>query len=80
MTYFECGKKEEALKSYLKVLDIEPNHALGYYNLGLVFKDLGKKEEAVKNYLKAIEINPNHPLAHINSGIIFNAFNAFPRL
>ena len=44
---------------YKKILEINPNSAGVYYNLGIMYKELKKYLEAKDCYEKAIQINPD---------------------
>ena len=44
------GKKTEALEHFQKAININPNYAEAYSNLGNALGELGKFEEAIKNY------------------------------
>lgn len=62
------GRKEDALKSYNKMIELTPNVTKAYYNrglfnspyiiLGLLLYELGKMEDALKSFNKAIELGP----------------------
>ena len=60
---------DEAVASYCKALDIQPDYADAFFNLGNVFKEKGQLDEAVRNYHKNIAINPDNAKVHNNLGI-----------
>lgn len=55
--YIQKGKFREAEKSYLKAMELNPNYANAYYNLGLLY-DLHLKDElgAIESFEKYIEL------------------------
>ncbi|WP_426584770.1 tetratricopeptide repeat protein [Dapis sp. BLCC M229] len=53
------GRLDEAIALYHQVIDINPNFAWAYNNLGDAFVKQGKLDEGVVEYRRAIEINPN---------------------
>jgi tetratricopeptide (TPR) repeat protein len=53
------GRLDEAIALYHQAIEINPNFAWTYYNLGDAFVKQGKLNEAIVEYRKAIEINPN---------------------
>ena len=63
------GKLEEASKAYNKALNIKPDYANAYYNLGITFQTQGKLEEAIEAYNKALTIKPDYAEAYNNMGI-----------
>jgi len=62
------GKLDEAIALYHQVIEINPNFAWAYNNLGEAFVKQGKLDEAVVEYQKAIKINPNSAWFYINLG------------
>ena len=72
--FIRLGKLQESLIAHQKVLEITPNDAELYSNLGITLKKLGKLEEAETNYKKAIAIKPDYAEAHINLGNILREF------
>lgn len=53
-------KTDEALKSYKKSLDLDPNYAEAHYNLGLLYYDTGKYKDARKH--AELAYKSNYPL------------------
>jgi hypothetical protein len=64
----EVGRDEEALISYSKVIELKPDYAESYNNLGIVLKNLKRYDQAISNYKKAIKLRPSYPEAHYNLG------------
>ena len=60
-----------AKKYYQKAIEIKPNYANAYINLGTVFKELEQTDKAMNCYIKAIEILPSLSYAHSNLGTIY---------
>ena len=54
-----------------KSVQLDPQDAEAYYNLGVIFRELGKLEEAEKSYRKAILLKPDYAEAYSNIGVIF---------
>ena len=75
--YASLGQLDAAVKSYKKVIAINPNSAEAHYNLGATLQRLGQLDAAVKSYKKVIAINPNYAEAHNNLG---NALKDLGRL
>ncbi len=68
---FERGQYEEALASYDKAIEQNPNYPTGWFNRGLALCQLGQYEEAITSYDKAIEQNPDFYQAIFNRGIAY---------
>ncbi|MFH0791522.1 MAG: tetratricopeptide repeat protein, partial [Candidatus Omnitrophota bacterium] len=63
---YEKMKLDQAIADYSKAIQIEPNLALTYYNLGNAYKELGILDQAIADYSKAIQIEPKLAGAYFN--------------
>ena len=61
---------DEAIKSFRRVLDLAPRHALARYNLALVLKRADRPRDAIEELTRAIEIEPRAE-AHYTLGVIY---------
>ncbi len=68
MSYDELKDYTSAIKSYTKVIELNPNILEAYYNRGLAHSDLKEYDLAIKDYTVIIESNPNILEAYINRG------------
>jgi len=64
-----------AVEFFLNAIEINPNNAKSYSNLGNALLELGRVEEALENYDKAITLNPDYPEAYINRGVALQDLN-----
>lgn len=55
----QAGRKDEALKSYLKALALDPGNLNAHYNLGLLYAELGKNQEARQSFEAALKLAPD---------------------
>ena len=53
--YSAEGTFESAINDYDKAIELNPNYAEAYNNLGLAFQDKGDLESAIGNFQKALE-------------------------
>ena len=65
------GNLEKAKESFIKAIELYPNNAQTYNNLGNVFKDQKNFSEAIIAYENAISIKPNYVRSHYNIGTVF---------
>ena len=60
---------EEALVSFHKAIDLNPDNEYAQNNLGILYLDgLGDAEEALEYFETAVELNPSYTLAYFNAG------------
>jgi superkiller protein 3 len=60
----------EAIKSFRRVLELAPRHALARYNLALVLRRADRLPEALEELQRALAIEPR-PEMHYTAGIIY---------
>jgi tetratricopeptide (TPR) repeat protein len=61
---FNLGQYEEAITSYDKAIEIQPDKYEAWYNRGVALSALGQQDAAIANYNIAIEIKPDYHKAH----------------
>jgi Flp pilus assembly protein TadD len=70
------GRTDEAETFYRAALDIAPDRAGTWSNLGLAVLKNGRAEEAVQCERQALRLDPRNTEAHNNLGIAMHALNA----
>jgi tetratricopeptide (TPR) repeat protein len=60
----KIGEYKAAIKSFKRVIDANPNHAMAYNNLAYSHRKLGEFKRAIPLYEKALVLEPNLPEAH----------------
>ena len=67
------GKYEQAVESFLKAVEEEPESAVGYINLGNVFASIGDPEKAEPFFQQAITLDENAGTAYYGlANLYFN--------
>ncbi|MFZ5996782.1 MAG: response regulator [Nitrospirota bacterium] len=56
--YRKVGKPDEALAVYARILKINANNALAYYQMGKTYLEMSSKQKAIECIKKAWELNP----------------------
>jgi tetratricopeptide (TPR) repeat protein len=69
VTLKDLGQLDAAVTSCRRALEIKPDYAEAYNNLGLTQVELGQLDEAVANCRQALKIKPDFAEAHANLGI-----------
>lgn len=77
----ELAKKRDplALKIFSRIIKLNPNDTLSYYNRGNVYRDLNQQKKAIKDYAKAIKLNPGHASTYINKGNSYTSLKQYSR-
>jgi len=57
MLFLYVGKREEAVNSFQKVLEKDPDWAAAHEGIGIAFFEMRQFEEAEKYFLKAVELD-----------------------
>jgi tetratricopeptide (TPR) repeat protein len=56
----------DAIQAYLRVLELEPNHAAAHINIGTLFYNMQDYSQSEAHYRKAIEVDPRYALAYFD--------------
>ena len=56
----------EAVFRWKQVIDVDPDDAKAYNNIGVAYEALGKIDEAVAAYQRATELEPNNKYYRLN--------------
>lgn len=67
----ELGINEQAINIYKKIVSLQPENHLTYFNLGLLYQQEKKTEEAQNYLLKAIELNESYAPAYYALGLSY---------
>ncbi|MBI4834933.1 MAG: tetratricopeptide repeat protein [Planctomycetes bacterium] len=75
----EERKNEEAIEAYEKAIEIEPEYAEAYNDIGLIHEGNGNYKKAVLSYKTAIRINPDYADAYNNLGLVYGKMGDYER-
>jgi tetratricopeptide (TPR) repeat protein len=68
--FHAVGGGEKAIGLFEKALVINPNHVIGHFNSGIVYRELGNYEMAKRHWEKVIELTPGTPMADSSQSYI----------
>jgi tetratricopeptide (TPR) repeat protein len=77
---FNLGRYEDAIASYDKTIEFNPNDNAAWNNRGIVLHQLGLFEDAIKSYDKAIKFNLDEDVEHVawnNRGMALHQLGRF---
>ena len=57
VAYFQQGQNDKAIQGLKKAIDINPNNATAYGNIGFILNSIGKSAEAIPYLENALELN-----------------------
>jgi tetratricopeptide (TPR) repeat protein len=64
--------QSEAILAYKKVLELDPDHAAAYINLGTLYYNRQDYTKAEAHYRKAVEVDPRYALAYFDLGNVLD--------
>ncbi len=66
-------KYQLAIEQYQRAIEIQPNFAQAYNNLGSVYFLSGSYPESIEEYKRAIELKPDYAEAYYNLAMVYEA-------
>lgn len=72
MEYINEGDTENAIQKFSKAVEIDPNFAFAWDNLGISYRKNKQYDNAIAAYLKSLEIYPEGRLPLLNIAITYN--------
>ncbi len=75
----ELGQLEDAAAAFQEAIALDPEHAVAYFQLGMVYYDLGRFAESLAALEKAAELDPNDPDTQRNLGTAYGKMNEWEK-
>ncbi len=70
-----AGRHEDAVKTYTKGLDIDPNDAYFLEKRGASYQKMGKYDSAVRDFSSALAVTPENASLHFQIGGLYESQN-----
>lgn len=70
-------KDPSVLKVFDKIVELNPNDAMGYYARGNIYCELNQQKKAINDYNKSIKVNPNYANAYSNRGAVYASLKQY---
>lgn len=64
--HLDAGRLAMALAGYQHLLDVDPTHAIGHNNVGMVFSRLGLPQSAIPRFDRSLALDPSYAEARWN--------------
>jgi tetratricopeptide (TPR) repeat protein len=58
ISYDKLGHFDAAIQDFNRVLQLEPNNSVAYFNRGSTYDSLGMHDAAIADFSKALELDP----------------------
>jgi cytochrome c-type biogenesis protein CcmH/NrfG len=68
--YFDTGNHKNAIKAYLRSLEIRPNDPNVMTDLGIMYRRTDQPKKAIEVFDQVIKVDPGHETARFNKGIV----------
>ena len=75
--YDEASMPDKAIESAKKLIELQPNSADAYYNVGYMYVKQEQYQEAIPIFKKAIELNPDMEYAYMNLAVCYSKINQY---
>ena len=62
----KLGKKPQAIERYLQAVELDPDYAAAWNNIGILQADLGDLNSACEAFRRALALTPDDPKLHYN--------------
>lgn len=76
---FQAGKKEDAIKDFIKSAELDPDNESAQNNVGFVLLENDRIPEAITYFSKAVEIHPGFADGFYNLGNAYARQNDYPK-
>ncbi len=76
---YSIGNLDNALKTYLHIVSLEPKNIKALFNCALINQKLGIVNESLKYYHKCLRYDYQNPLVHNNIGLIYIDKNLYAK-
>ena len=72
IAHIKQDKLEQAIVSFSKAIELDPDYVNAYCNRGAVYYYKGEYKKAIIDYNKAIELNQRHVITYNNRGVAYD--------
>ena len=77
--YYKMGDEAQALGICSDIIELDPEHAMSYYNRGSIYSNMGMYEKALADLDKTIELTPYYASAYNNRGLVYYKLDEYEK-
>lgn len=70
IVYYQMGDEMQTMNICTKIIELDPNDSMPYYNRGSIYSNMGLYEKALQDLNKTIELAPDYASAYNNRGLV----------
>lgn len=70
VVYYQMGDEMQTMNICTKIIELDPNDSMPYYNRGSIYSNMGLYEKALQDLNKTIELAPDYASAYNNRGLV----------
>jgi len=64
---------DAALNLYQKAVALDPNYAVPYNDMGIIYESKGDNDRALESYFKAVKVDPFYESAYTNLALLYES-------
>lgn len=70
VVYYQMGDEVQTMNVCTRIIELDPNDNMPYYNRGSIYSNMGLYEKALQDLNKTIELAPDYASAYNNRGLV----------
>lgn len=68
--YYQTGDEMQTLNTCSKIIELDPQDGMSYYNRGSIYSNMGLYEKSLQDLNQTIELMPDYASAYNNRGLV----------
>ena len=77
--YHNMDNEKKLMEVFERILELNPHHAMTYYNRGTMYSNKGEYSKALEDLDKSIKYDPSYANAYNNRGMIYNRLEQYQK-
>jgi len=78
IVYYQTGDEMQTLNTCTRIIELDPNDGMAYYNRGSIYSNMGLYEKALQDLNRTIELLPDYASAYNNRGLVHEKMEHYP--